>query len=107
AAGLDRRSGDAAGAHRARRRISILEGPGGAVDPAGAARSRGGPRARELPAPRGDLSRPPVSFALVTQSDPTADPTPPRPPGSTGAVQDKGAGLHADPRPGRRWLRVQ
>jgi len=43
----------------------------------------------------------------VTQSDPTADPTPPRPPRSTGPVQYKGAELDAERGPGLGCFRFQ
>ena len=53
------------------------------------------------------MSRPPVSFALVTQPDPNVDPTPPRPPRSTGPVQYKGADLEAERGPGLGCFRFQ
>ena len=43
----------------------------------------------------------------MTQSDPTADPTPPRPPRSTGPVQYKGAELDAERGPGLGCFRFQ
>lgn len=43
----------------------------------------------------------------MTQSDSTADPTPPRPPRSTGPVQYKGAELDAERGPGLGCFRFQ
>ena len=43
----------------------------------------------------------------MTQSDPTADPPPPRPPRSTGPVQYKGAELDAERGPGLGCFRFQ
>ena len=49
----------------------------------------------------------PVSFGLVTATDPNADPTPPRPPKPTGPVQYKGADLEAERGPGLGCFRFQ
>ena len=83
------------------------------------------PPAADPPAadPRGDLTPPPVSFGLVTEldpdadptpdpnadpnPDPNADPTPPRPPRPTGPVQYKGDDLEAERGPGLGCFRFQ
>src|SRR4029078_1816631 len=49
----------------------------------------------------------PVSFGLVTATDPNADPTPPRPSKPTGPVQYKGAELEAERGPGLGCFRFQ
>ena len=49
----------------------------------------------------------PVSFGLVTATDPNVDPTPPRPPKPSGPVQYKGADLEAARGPGLGCFRFQ
>jgi hypothetical protein len=48
-----------------------------------------------------------VSFRLVTDIDPAADPTPPRPPRSTGPITYKGEVLDAERGPGLGCFRFQ
>lgn len=55
----------------------------------------------------GGFGPPPVSFPLVTDDDPAADPTPPRPPRQPGPVKYKGEELDPERGPGLGCFRFQ
>ena len=109
AADLGRPSGHAAGAHRAWGWVAVLEGPGRAGRsclPCRMSRSSKGSRPSRRTPPRSDATLP-YRSPLVTQPDPNADPTPPRPPRASGPVQYKGEDLDAERGPGLGCFRFQ